>query len=76
MEHLTSCFPHTRIDARQEGQDEQDIQEAFKKETDLYKKDVLGAFLKLNNPGLSVDERVYCLKKLGHAAWSGGTLRW
>ena len=75
MEHLRSCFPLTRIDARQESQGEQDIQAAFKTETDLYKKDVLGAFLKLNNPGLSVDERVCCLKQLGHSAWSGGTLR-
>lgn len=76
MEHVRSCFTHTSIDARHESQDEQDIQEAFKTETDLYKKDVLGAFIKLSHPGLSVDERVCYLKKLGNVAWSGGRFRW
>ena len=78
MEHLKRRFTQGIIDIQKLRQrhgsaDNQVLESEFRNETDLYKKDVLEAYIMLRRPTASMEERIGYLRKIGAASWTGGS---
>ena len=65
MEHVKRCLTFTK-------NNQTDQEDQANREPNAYKRDISTAYAKFKRHGVSIDEKIKLLKKLGGLAWTGG----